>query len=31
VIEEVGIADKQLTSREYRQTFRFFNSFRPYL
>jgi hypothetical protein len=31
VIEEVGIVDKQLTSRGYRKTFRFLNSFRPYL
>jgi hypothetical protein len=31
VIQEVGIADRQLTSRGYRRTFRFLNSFRPYL
>jgi hypothetical protein len=31
VIEEVGIVDKQLTSRGYRKTFRFLNSFRPVL
>ena len=30
IIEEVGIADKRLTSG-YRQAFRFLNSFRPYL
>lgn len=31
VIEEVGIVDRQLTSRGHRRTFRFLNSFRPYL
>ncbi len=31
VIEEVGIADKQLTSGSYRKKFRFLNSFRRYL
>ena len=31
VIEEIGIVDRQLTSGGHRQTFRFLNSFRPYL
>ncbi len=31
VIEEVGIVDRQLTSTSYKRTFRFLNSFRPYL
>jgi hypothetical protein len=31
VIREVGIVDKQLSSRGYRKTFRFLNSFRAYL
>ena len=31
IIQEVGIADKQLTSRGYKKNFRFLNSFRPYL
>ena len=31
VIEEVGIVDRQLTSGGYRRSFRFLNSFRPYL
>jgi hypothetical protein len=31
VIEEIGIVDRQLTSRGYKQNFRFLNSFRPYL
>ncbi len=31
VIEEVGNVDKQLTSRGQRRTFRFLNSFRPFL
>jgi hypothetical protein len=31
VIEEIGIVDRELTSGGYRKTFRFLNSFRPYL
>lgn len=31
IVEEVGIVDSQLTSGNHRSTFRFLNSFRPYL